>query len=76
MWKMLWLKTESDELPKGYIPPLFWAYIALGKLGGSKKTSYNTRIGWQILWKGWEKLESLVEGWELLNSNRSSRQIL
>jgi len=64
-WKLLWAKIEKTKPRKNFIPSLVWAYESLGRLGGWNDSKNNGRIGWNALWDGWMKLESLVEGYEL-----------
>lgn len=64
-WRCLFAKVEPQRpIPKK--PPSLEAVLfAIAKLGGWRDTKQNRRIGWQALWRGWTKLEMLVEGWQL-----------
>ncbi|NJN39188.1 MAG: IS4 family transposase, partial [Acaryochloridaceae cyanobacterium CSU_3_4] len=42
-----------------------WAVKAVARLGGYLEHRRNTPIGIQVLWKGWAKLNDLMEGWLL-----------
>lgn len=63
-WKLLWLKTESEKLPK-QVPSLHWAYLRLGKLSGWNDSKRTGIVGWQRLWEGWFKLQTLLDGYQL-----------
>jgi hypothetical protein len=64
-WQCLFSKVNSNQpLPKR--PPTnAWAFTAIAKLGGWRDTKRTGRVGWQALWRGWAKLQDLVEGWKL-----------
>ena len=66
-WKLLWTKQEKSKLPKT-VPSLYWAYINLGKLAGWHDSKRNGRVGWERLWEGWFKLQTILEGYELAKS--------
>ena len=59
------LKAKSSRLPK--ILTVKWAVEAVARLGGYLEHRRKTPIGIQVLWKGWAKLQDLVEGWQLAN---------
>lgn len=66
-WKLLWLKRVSKTLPK--IPPTMkWAYCELAKLGGWKDTKRTGKASVKVLWEGWFKLQTILEGYELAKS--------
>ena len=54
-------KTPSDS------PSLSvgWAIAAIARLGGYLEHRRNSAIGVQVLWRGWAKLQALVDGWLL-----------
>lgn len=57
------LKARSSKLPK--VLTVAWAVEAVAGLGGYLEHRKKTPIGIQVLWRGWLKLESLCEGWQL-----------
>ena len=63
-WKLLWLKMEATPLPK-QCPDMLWAYDRLARLGGWKDTKRTGRACVKILWEGWFKLQTILEGYEL-----------
>ncbi|MGB0760938.1 MAG: IS4 family transposase [Rubripirellula sp.] len=63
-WQCLWVGTEQGPWPTT-APSCRWAYYALGKFGAFHDTKGTRRIGWQTLWKGWEKLTERVVGFRL-----------
>ena len=64
-WQCLAAKTNPDRPVPKRPPTLAWALASIAKLGGWRDTKRTGRVGWQALWRGWTKLESLVEGWDL-----------
>ena len=63
-WKLLWLKTEKSKPPK-QVPSVHWAYLRLGKLAGWNDSKRTGIVGWERLWQGWFKLQTILEGYEL-----------
>jgi hypothetical protein len=64
-WQCLAVKAEPGRAVPKRPPTVGWATIEIAKLGGWRDTKQTGRIGWQALWRGWSKLEALVEGWSL-----------
>ena len=58
------LKAKATRLPKTLVQ---WAVESIARLGGYLEHRQKTPIGIQVLWKGWAKLQDLVEGWQLAN---------
>ena len=67
-WHLLWRKQEKKAYRKKTPPTMAWAYYALARLGGWKDSKRTGRVGWNALWEGWFKLEMLIEGYELAQS--------
>ncbi|MEM9092850.1 MAG: IS4 family transposase [Cyanobacteria bacterium P01_F01_bin.53] len=59
------LKAKAARLPKTLT--VQWAVESIARLGGYLEHRRKTPIGIQVLWKGWAKLQDLVEGWQLAN---------
>ncbi len=59
------LKAKATRLPKTLT--VQWAVESIARLGGYLEHRRKTPIGIQVLWKGWAKLQDLVEGWQLAN---------
>ena len=57
------LKAKAPKLPK--VLTVAWAIEAVARLGGYLQHRRKTPIGITVLWRGWLKLESLCEGWNL-----------
>ena len=57
------LKARSTKLPK--VLTIAWAVEEVAWLGGYLEHRKKTPIGIQVLWRGWLKLASLCEGWQL-----------
>jgi hypothetical protein len=70
-WRCLWLSVERAPLPER-APTVRWAFEALARLGGCKKSSRLAAIGWLLLYRGWCSLLHRVIGFEMaLALNRS-----
>ena len=61
--QMAVLKAKTPKVPKTLT--VGWAIHAVARLGGYLEHRRKTPIGIQVLWKGWSKLNDLVEGWQL-----------
>ncbi len=59
------LTAKTARLPKALT--VKWAVESIARLGGYLEHRRKTPIGIQVLWKGWAKLQDLVEGWQLAN---------
>ena len=57
------LKARSAQLPKTLT--VEWAVATIAWLGGYLEHRRKTPIGIQVLWRGWAKLQDLVDGWLL-----------
>ena len=57
------LKAKSSQSPKALT--VSWALSSIARLGGYLEHRRKTPAGIQVLWKGWAKLQDLVEGWNL-----------
>lgn len=64
IWKLLWRKMEKKALPSE-APNMAWAYKSLAILGGWKDTKRTGRASIPVLWAGWFRLQTLLEGYEL-----------
>ncbi len=69
-WKLLWLKRVKTALPDTP-PTMQWAYVELAKLGGWKDTKRTGLASVRVLWQGWFKLQTILEGYELAKSLES-----
>jgi hypothetical protein len=67
-WRLLWRKQGKKAYRRKTLPTIEWAYYALARLGGWKDSKRTGRVGWNALWDGWFKLDMLVEGYELAQS--------
>jgi hypothetical protein len=66
-WKLLWLKQVSKTLPET-VPTMKWAYAELARLGGWKDTKRTGKASVKVLWQGWFKLQTILEGYDLAKS--------
>jgi len=62
-WHCLWTFGAKGKPIPAVPPSVRWAYEAIGRMGGWLNTKRTGRIGWQTLWKGWDKLQQRVGGW-------------
>lgn len=69
-WKILWMRMKKRK-PPTKLPTIEWAYRAIATLGGWSDTKRTGRAGWVALWRGWTKLEDLVEGYNLAQSMKN-----
>ena len=66
-WKLLWIKRVSRTLPDT-APSMKWAYAELARLGGWKDTKRTGKASVKVLWQGWFKLQTILEGYDLARS--------
>jgi hypothetical protein len=45
-------------------------YYALAWLGGHQNRTSDKRPGWLVLWRGWIKLQAIVQGYLAARQNR------
>jgi len=71
----------NDPLPPDYVTVLsVWRYgkarndltihdffYALARLGGHQNRKRDHRPGWLVLWRGWTKLQAMLDGYEAAN---------
>lgn len=57
------LQAKSSGTPSSL--SVGWAVEAIARLGGYLEHRRRTPVGIQVLWRGWAKLQDLVEGWQL-----------
>jgi hypothetical protein len=57
-----------SKTPPDSAPSLKWAYTELAKLGGWKDTKRTGRASVKVIWQGWFKLQTILEGYELAMS--------
>lgn len=68
-WQCLWASMNEKRglnlpLPKK-APSLCWMVESIAQLGGWVKSKKDKKIGWIVLWRGWEKFLTLLQGWDL-----------
>jgi hypothetical protein len=69
LWVRLLAQWRYQEERAGMTVEEF--VLALGRLGGHQNRPSDGLPGWQTLWRGWIKLQSMVQGVLLLNSSIS-----
>lgn len=64
-WRILWAtRNKGKPLPEE-IPSRIWAYRNIGYLGGWIDTKRTGRVGIKAYWKGYWKLQTMVNGYLL-----------
>lgn len=63
-WRVLWISTERSK-PSPQAPSMAWAYRAIARLGGFTDTKRTGRAGWATIWRGWDRLQERLEGYQL-----------
>ncbi|MCG2838467.1 IS4 family transposase, partial [Photobacterium sp. WH77] len=46
-------------------PSMHWAYLNLGRLAGWNDSKRTGIVGWERLWEGWFRLQTILEGYHL-----------
>lgn len=63
-WKLLWLKRTKKPLPTTP-PTMKWVYHELARLGGWKDTKRTGKASIKVIWQGWFKLQTILEGYDM-----------
>ena len=68
----MWLKALKAMRPKLKLSELtaYAFFRELAKLGGFLGRKHDGEPGWQTIWRGYTKLQMIVKGIEIANSNR------
>ena len=45
-------------------------YMALARLGGHQNRKHDHAPGWLVLWRGWTKLQSMLDGYLVAKQNK------
>jgi len=69
--EVLWQKVERTPLPKT-MPSCRWAYQAIAKIAGWQNSKGTGRVGLDTLWRGFEKLAALSEGWQMATMTKNA----
>lgn len=64
-WKVLFLKVHKNKKLPESTPVMGEAVIWIARLGGFLARNNDGYPGTVTLWRGWKRLNSLVEGWNL-----------
>ncbi len=68
-WRVLYVKIHKAAPPNNTIPTIKNAIIWVAKLGGYLARKNDLEPGPIVLWRGWQRLFDLVQGYQLANSN-------
>lgn len=69
--EVLWGKVEGTALPKK-VPSCRWAYHAIAKIAGWQDSKRTGLVGLDTLWRGFERLAALAEGWQMANAMKNA----
>lgn len=56
------VRFPGKPIPKK-APSMRWAYHSIGRLAGWTDTKRTGNVGWQTLWKGWDRFQQHYTGW-------------
>ena len=62
-WHCVWTFFAKGKAIPAAVPSIRWAYQSIGRMGGWLDTKRTGRVGWQTMWKGWDKLQQRLGGW-------------
>lgn len=62
-WKCLHATTCPNQPMPNSPPTCQWALQSIAKLGGWRDTKGTGKIGWMVLWKGWQRFQERLAGW-------------
>ena len=48
-------------------------FYALARLGGHQNRKRDHRPGWLVLWRGWTKLQAMLDGYDAANRKRCGK---
>ena len=48
-------------------------YYALARLGGHQNRKRDRHPGWLVLWRGWTKLQAMLDGYDAANLKRCGK---
>jgi hypothetical protein len=63
-WQCLRAVRCPDKPIPEKAPSMKWAYFAIARLAGWTDTKRTGKVGWQTLWKGWDKFQQHYAGWQ------------
>lgn len=67
-WRVLYIKIHKIPPPSNIIPTIKDAIIWVARLGGYLARKNDPEPGPIVLWRGWQRLFNLTQGWQLANS--------
>ena len=67
-WRVLYVKIYRKAPPNDTIPTIKDAIIWVARLGGYLARKNDPEPGPIVIWKGWQRLFDLTQGWQLANS--------
>ena len=67
-WRVLYVRIHKVAPPSNIIPTIKDAIIWVAKLGGYLARKNDQAPGPIVLWRGWQHLFDLTQGWQIANS--------
>jgi hypothetical protein len=67
-WQVLYVKIHKVVPPNNIIPTIKEVIIWVARLGGYLARNNDPYPGPIVIWRGWQRLFDLVQGWQMLNS--------
>jgi len=68
-WQVLYVKIHKTAPPNNEISKIKDAILWVARLGGHLARKNDLEPGPIIIWKGWQRLFDLTQGWQLANSS-------
>ncbi len=68
-WKVLYLATEKNKVLPTQSPELREGVRKIASLGGFLGRKGDGDPGVKTLWRGWQRLQDMIVGWQLMNEN-------
>lgn len=68
-WQVLYVKIHKTAPPNNAIPKIKDAILWVARLGGHLARKNDPEPGPIVIWKGWQRLFDLTQGWKLANSS-------
>ncbi len=69
-WQVLYLATQKNKALPTFCPTLREGVRQIASLGGFLGRKGDGEPGVKTLWRGWQRLQDLVVGWQLMNENQ------
>ena len=74
-WKVLYLATEKKKVLPNESPTLSEGVRKIASLGGFLGRKGDGEPGVKTIWRGWQRLEDMIVGWELMKKKNDQQKI-